>query len=54
MPSSLDPTVALATIAAQQGSPGVATSATAGAVLKNAEGELKTVVNVAQTQAGKL
>ena len=44
----------LMAIAASQPVPGVATSAAAGTVLKSAEGQIKTVVDLAKVQAKKI
>ena len=41
-------------IAAQQPVPGVATSTAAGTLMRNAEGQIKTVVDLAKSKAGKL
>ncbi len=46
--------VTLDAIAAQQPLPGVATSSVAGTLMQNAEGQVKTVVNLAKDKAGKI
>ncbi len=44
----------LAAIAAQQPVPGVATSTAAGTLMKSAEGQIKSVVDLAKDKAGKI
>ena len=49
-----DPAATLAAIAAQQPVPGVATSTAAGTLMRNAEGQIKTVVDLAKGKSNKI
>jgi hypothetical protein len=54
LPGVTDPDASLAAIAAGQPAPGVATSTAAGTIVKSAEGDFKTVVDLAKDKAGRL